>query len=144
MYAGQDATVRATAEIVEIYIDGQSVATHKRCYGRHQHIYHLAHYLPLLERKPRSIFQAQPVKQNLSEKLLILLESTMLPPKRLIAILKYCAENGEEAFWQHKAEFLAEPSADIPLQSPVTVQTVDLSLYDSFLTEGVPLCNHRP
>ena len=144
MYVGRDATVRASAESVEIYIGGQVVATHKRCYGRHQHIYQLEHYLPLLERKPRSIFQAQPVKQNLSKKLLILLESIMLPPKRLIAILKYCAENGEEAFWQHKTELLAESSADVTTVNPVTVQAVDLSQYDSFLTEGVPLCNHRP
>lgn len=68
MYGGRDATVRASAEIVEIYIDGQVVATHKRCYGKHQPIYQLEHYLPLLERKPRSILQAQPVKQNLSKK----------------------------------------------------------------------------
>lgn len=144
MYGGRDATVRASAEIVEIYIDGQVVATHKRCYGKHQPIYQLEHYLPLLERKPRSILQAQPVKQNLSKKLLTLLESTMFPPKRLIAILKYCAENGEEAFWQHKTEFLAKPSADVSPANPITVQAVDLSQYDCFLTEGDPLCNHRP
>ena len=68
----------------------------------------------------------------------------MFPPKRLIAILKYCAENGEEAFWQHKIEFLAKPSADVSPANPITVQAVDLSQYDCFLTEGDPLCNHRP
>ncbi len=142
LYAGRDATLRASAEKVDVYIDGKVVATHTRCYGRHKHIYQLLHYLPLLERKPRSILQSQPVKQNLSQNLLTLLESAKLAPKKLIAILKYCAENGEETFWQHKAEFLNSTlSVAEPALNAFAVQTVNLSQYDRFLTEGDPPCN---
>lgn len=125
---------------VEIYVDGQIVANHKRCYKHHQSIYSLAHYLPLLERRPCSILQAQPVKQNLSGKLLSLLESTRLPAKRFIAVLKYCAENGETVFWQHRNEFMGRNSEKPKIENPINVQDVDLSQYDSFLMDGGASC----
>lgn len=140
LYARREATVRASAEKVEIYVDGQIVANHKRCYKHHQSIYSLAHYLPLLERRPCSILQAQPVKQNLSGKLLSLLESTRLPAKRFIAVLKYCAENGETVFWQHRNEFMGRNSEKPKIENPINVQDVDLSQYDSFLMDGGASC----
>ena len=60
-------------ENIRIYVDGEAVAEHVRAYEHGKEILELAHYLPLLERKPRSILQARLVQHVLSQKLLHLL-----------------------------------------------------------------------
>ena len=65
-YVGQEVTVRAYAEQIRIFAKGELIAEHTRNYGQNQQILKLAHYLPLLEYKPRGILEAKPVRQNLS------------------------------------------------------------------------------
>lgn len=56
--AGRNVTVKAFAETIQVFEDAQLVATHERCCGKRQKCLQLAHYLPLLEKRPRSILQA--------------------------------------------------------------------------------------
>lgn len=79
--AGRNVTVKAFAETIQVFKEAQLVATHERCYGKRQKCLQLAHYLPLLEKRPRSILQAKPVEQALSPDLLHLLKNTNSPPK---------------------------------------------------------------
>ena len=62
--AGQETVLKA---------GGEAVAEYVRAYEHGKEISELAHYLPLLERKPRSILQARLVQHVLSQKLLHLL-----------------------------------------------------------------------
>lgn len=71
--AGQETVLKAGVENIRIYVDGEAVAEHVRAYEHGKEISELAHYLPLLERKPRSILQARLVQHVLSQKLLHLL-----------------------------------------------------------------------
>jgi len=81
------------------------VTTHEHCYEKRQKCLQLAHYLPLLEKKPRSILQAKPVEQALSPDFLHLLKNTNFSAKELMEILRICTEEDEKAFWRRKVEF---------------------------------------
>lgn len=139
-YVGQEATIKASAEDVTIYVDGKDVASHSRCYEKHKQVLVLSHYLPLLERKSRSISQALPVRQNLSPALMRLLETTHFSDKDIMDILKLCAEQGEAAFWKNEVEFLERPSRPVCIPDSVTVDNVNLSCYDHFMKGGEALC----
>lgn len=135
-HVGQEATVRASAETVCVYIAGKEVAKHPRHYGKHQQILSLSHYLPLLEKKPRSTLQALPVRQNISSALLHVLETTDFKARDLMDILTLCANEGEEAFWRNEVEFLERPARGIVIEDHVHVAPMDLSVYDAFIQEG--------
>lgn len=61
--AGKTVTVKGSALKIEVYYRGEEVAVHLRSYGHHRTIYQLEHYLPLLKARPRSVFNARPVKE---------------------------------------------------------------------------------
>ena len=48
---------------VEVWHDGQRLATHDRCYGRQQQILDLEHYLDVLVHKPGALAGATPLQQ---------------------------------------------------------------------------------
>lgn len=135
-YAGETVGLRAYAENVYIYHGGEKIAEHQRNYGHGRKILKLEHYLPLLKRKPRSILQAMPVTQNLSEAMLHLLRTTDFNEKELVSILELCVEQGENAFWQRLPEFLINKTEPPKIADTVAVQSVDLNAYDNLITEG--------
>ena len=139
-YAGQDAALKAGAEDICIYVDGKAVAEHVRAYGHGTEVLELAHYLPLLERKPRSILQARPVQQALSPRLLHLLQTHAFSAKDLMDILRLCVEKGESCFWRKEAQFLARPLHKDAIKDAVVVKAVDLAAYDRFLEGGEEPC----
>lgn len=119
---------------------GELIAEHARNYGQNQQILKLAHYLPLLEYKPRSILEAKPVRQNLSAALLQFLETNAFSSEQLVEILRLCAADGENAFWEHKEQFMVSDRKAHILTDPVKVQQTDLSMYDQLLQEGGTMC----
>ena len=139
-HVGQEATVRASAENVYIYVAGKEIAKHLRQYGKHGQSLALAHYLPLLEKRPRSILQARPVRQNISRTLLHLLETTEFKARDLMDILTLCATRGEDAFWKNELEFLERPVRSPVIKDHVQVETVDLSCYDTLIQGGETVC----
>ena len=54
---------RIAPTMVEVWYEGRCVATHERCYGRHQEIFNLEHYLDVLERKPGALVGSKPLAQ---------------------------------------------------------------------------------
>ena len=61
-YIGKTITVRAKPYTVEAWHGGKLVFTHDRPFTKGRHQYIPEHYLPLLERKPRAIRNAAPLK----------------------------------------------------------------------------------
>jgi len=61
--AGTTVEARLAAASVEIWYEGKRVARHERCYGRHQEILDLEHYLDVLERKPGALAGSKPLEQ---------------------------------------------------------------------------------
>jgi transposase len=61
-YVGKTVTVKPRAYTVEAWYGGKLVYTHERPFAKGKHQYIPEHYLPLLERKPRAIRNAAPLK----------------------------------------------------------------------------------
>lgn len=62
-YAHHPIIVRASVGKVNIYRDDKLIAEHTRCHGEKQTIYEPWHYLALIERKPRALDYAAPLKK---------------------------------------------------------------------------------
>lgn len=63
-HAHRNVMVKAYVDRVEIWRDGAKVAEHRRSYVKGGETYELAHYLPLLARKPGAIPLARPVRSS--------------------------------------------------------------------------------
>ena len=112
-YAGRTVGVKGYPETVEVYYNGELIATHKRCFGQHQSIYHLEHYMPLLEMRRRAILDAAPVKQNVPPEVLEELRKNSGDYSRMVDILH---------------DFVEPKTPEI--KDPVKIISVDLSQYD--------------
>jgi transposase len=60
---GASVQAKLTPTRVEIWHEGKCVASHERCYGRHQEILNLEHYLDVLEHKPGALMGSKPLAQ---------------------------------------------------------------------------------
>ncbi len=64
-YAGRkDVLLHAYVDRIDILIDRQVIASHVRSYDQHLEVFELDHYLDELERKPRAIQHARPMKNS--------------------------------------------------------------------------------
>ncbi len=113
-YTGQTVGVKGYPETVEIYYKGELIATHNRSFGRNQSVYHLEHYLPLLEMRKRAILDAAPVKQTVPPEVLAELRKNSGDYSRMVEILHGFVDSKKES----------------KIKDPVKVISVDLSQYD--------------
>ena len=79
-----------------IICDQNTVVTYDRLMGKGKTTYMLEHYIDLLERKPRSVFQAKPVRQTVRKELMEL--GRLLPGgnKDMVRLLRMCVDYGED------------------------------------------------
>lgn len=68
-YLRKEVTVKGFDNHICILYQYVEIATYNRCYFTDKTEYRLEHYIDLLERKPRSVFNAKPVKANITEAL---------------------------------------------------------------------------
>lgn len=66
---GQWVTVKAYPFRVEIWAHGEKVAQHPRRFEAGQTVYDLSHYIRVLERKPRAVWQAKPVRETVEARI---------------------------------------------------------------------------
>ncbi len=145
-YLRKDVTVKGYANSICILHNGCVVATYPRYYGFGYTQYRLEHYIDLLERKPRSVFNARPVKENVTKELMDW--GSQLPGgnKEMVKLLRLCVDYGEERILAIKRLIPSHivPTVDMvrtylnePVESPViylsneiTVCNADLTKYD--------------
>jgi transposase len=60
---GTQTQAKVAATTIEVWHEGRCVARHERCYGRHQAILDLEHYLDVLEHKPGALAGSTPLEQ---------------------------------------------------------------------------------
>ena len=89
-------TVKGYANYVHIICDKDTVVIYERLFGQDKTAYKLEHYLDLLDRKPRSVFQAKPVRQNVRQELLDW--GKILPGgnREMVKLLRLCVDYGED------------------------------------------------
>jgi len=61
-YVGKTVTVRATSYQIEVWHQGNLICTHNRPFTKGEHQYLPEHYLSLLEKRPRAMSNAAPLK----------------------------------------------------------------------------------
>lgn len=95
-YLRKTIIAKGYANKVCFFYDNEIIATYDRIYGSGKTVYRLEHYIDLLERKPRSVFQAKPVKTNVTKE--ILDWGHMLPGgnAEMVKLLRLCVDYGEE------------------------------------------------
>lgn len=135
-YLRKEVTVKGYANEVCIFHDGQLIATYDRIYGAGKTEYRLEHYIDLLERKPRAVFQAKPVRQNVTKELLDW--GHMLPNgnKDMVRLLRLCVAYGEERILSIKDQL---PSGVIP-----TVDMIRSQLHETTDSNIIYLQNDIP
>ena len=89
-------TVKGYANQVVIICDRDTVVTYDRLMGQGHTTYKLEHYIGLLERKPRSVFQAKPVRQTVKKELQELGKRLPGGNKDMVRLLRMCVDYGED------------------------------------------------
>ena len=89
-------TVKGYANKVVIICDRDTVVTYDRRMGQGHTDYMLEHYIGLLERKPRSVFQAKPVRQTVKKELQELGKRLPGGNKEMVRLLRMCVDYGED------------------------------------------------
>ena len=131
-FCGRTVSIKALPERIEVFSEGETIAVHQRCFRRQQSVYQLEHYLPLLERKGRAIFQARPVRDTVPDCFLNWLKRKDLKPKELVSLMKLSLEVGYEAVMSGYT-----PPAPSPKITDVVQETaVDLTAYDALCGAG--------
>lgn len=139
-------TAKGYANKVCFFYNHELIATYDRIYGTKKTEYRLEHYIDLLERKPRSVFQAKPVKSNVTKELLDW--GRLLPGgnAEMVKLLRLCVDYGEERILSIREQLPANivPTVDmirtqlheasesniVYLKNEINVTTTDLSIYD--------------
>jgi len=63
-FAGYEVTVNATPFEIIVYSKNKKIANHERAYGRNETRYKIEHYLDELEKRPRAIKNAKPLRHG--------------------------------------------------------------------------------
>ena len=145
-YLRKDVTVKGYANNICILHEGSTIATYDRLYGFGNTKYRLEHYIDLLERKPRSLHNARPVKETLTKELLDWGNQLPGGNKEMVKLLRLSVDYGEERILAIKniipshvvptvdmvRTYLNEPvnSSVIYLKNEIGVIKTDLKKYD--------------
>lgn len=139
-------TVKGYANKVEILCDRDTVVAYERISGQGKTAYKLEHYIGLLERKPRSVFQSKPVRQTVKQELLDLGKYLPGGNKDMVRLLRMCVDYGEDRviFAKNQIPKGATPTVDlirsyleepvqnliIPFRNEVGIHQTNLAYYD--------------
>lgn len=94
-YAGKEVSVKGYGNEIVIIYQNTELARYPRSYDRGQTIYRLEHYLDLIEKRPRSVFNAKPVKDSISAELLDF-GRKLSGPREMVKLLRLYTDYGEE------------------------------------------------
>ena len=143
-YIGRNLTVKGYGNEVTILFEGMELTTFPRAYGSNNTQYRLEHYIDLLEIKPRSVFNARPVKETVAQELLDW--GALLPGgnREMVKLLRLCVDYGEEKILsiKHKIPPHIVPTVDMvrsylcePLEAQVIYLNQDIPILQTDLTK---------
>ena len=110
-FVGKTVTVKGYADTVHIIFNRELVATFDREYRTRCTSYRLEHYIELLERKPRCVFQAKPVRATIAQELMDWGKQLPGGNAEMVKLLRLCVDYGEDKVLSAK---YALPTGMIP------------------------------
>lgn len=149
-YAGKEVSVKGYGNEIVILYQNTELARYPRCYDRGQTKYRLEHYLDLIEKRPRSVFNAKPVKDSVSAGLLEF-GRKLSGPREMVKLLRLYTDYGEDKLLKaienlKGSEITIEQiqahlipvsiPAKIALNIDIKVSKPQFNKYDSLLTGG--------
>jgi len=158
-YVGKTVTVRPRAYTIEAWYGGNLVYCHDRPFAKGKHQYIPEHYLPLLERKPRAVRNAAPLKygvmppelemfrerctskDKLEQLVNIMLLGRVVEAERLMRAVE-CANISGRPTYQRVCFYLKLEDESIYSTSitqdddPVIVEHADLKQYDELIYDN--------
>jgi transposase len=94
-YGGKDITVKGYGNEVVMLSKNVELARYSRCYSKGATKYRLEHYIDLIEQRPRSAYNAKPVKNNISTELMDI-GKRLSSPREMVKLLRMYIDYGEE------------------------------------------------
>lgn len=94
-YVGKEVSVKGFGSEIIIMHRNTELARYSRCYDRGKTLYQLTHYIDLIEKRPRSVFNAKPVKSNISAELLEI-GGRLSGPREMVKLLRLIVDYGED------------------------------------------------
>lgn len=153
-YVGKDVSVKGYGNIIKVMFRNVEIATHSRSYGRGEVKYEIDHYIDLIEQRPRSVYNAKPVKANLHPELMAL-GQRLANPREMVKLLRLCIDHGQDRVLKASQEILFTESISVallsaylkpcdnirPLSVPneIKVRKTSLSKYDGLLRGEVAI-----
>jgi len=152
-YAGKEISVKGYGNEVAMLYHNTEIARYSRCYDKGKTNYCLEHYIDLIEKRPRSVFNAKPVKDNISTKIFEI-GQRLSGPKEMVRLLRLCVDYGEhkviDAIDRIGTQAISVEQVYaylIPINEPIEIQAkIDVTVikpqlkkYDVLLTKEVTL-----
>ena len=94
-YVSKEVTIKGYGNEIAILYRSSEIARYSRCYQRGTTKYQLEHYIDLIEQRPRSAYNAKPVKSTLSEELMEI-GRRLSGPREMVKLLRMYIQFGEE------------------------------------------------
>lgn len=150
-YAGKEVSIKGYGNEIVILYQNTELVRYPRCYDRGQTQYRLEHYLDLIEKRPRSVFNAKPVKDSVSAQLLEF-GRKLSGPREMVKLLRLYTDYGEDKLFKaieslKGSEITVEQiqahliPVNTPAKIPLNIDNIKVSKpqfnkYDALLTGG--------
>jgi len=92
-HVGKYIKAKVSARKIKLFVEGQLIAVHERCWGLHQWIMDINHYLKTFERKKGAIAQSECLRQAPTKIKNIYYEHYIGKEKEFLELLLYMQEN---------------------------------------------------
>ena len=92
-YVDKEVSIKGYGNELVILNSGKEIARYPRCYERGATQYRLEHYIDLIEQRPRSAYNALPVKNNISEELMAV-GKRLSGPREMVKLLRMYVDFG--------------------------------------------------
>lgn len=143
-YSSRMITVKGSGNKVRMMYGGEVIAEYDRDYRRDKTHYSMEHYIGLIERRPRSVYNAAPIKKTVPKEFYSFLMS-LETPKEIVKALRLYLEIGDELLRylpyadSYDTLYACITNTDVNTvvtQSEVHIILPDLKRYDSLLKGG--------
>lgn len=146
-FSGKTVTVKGSGNQVRILYRSETIAEYDRDYRHNQTHYRLEHYIGLIEKRPRSVYHAAPVKKTVPKEFFSFLMK-LQSPKEIVKALRLYLKEGDALLQYlphvntYEALYACTCKAAIPsasVSSEIHILMPNLQRYDALLRGGEAL-----
>jgi hypothetical protein len=143
-YSSKTITIKGSGNKIVMLFCGETIAEYDRDYRHNQTHYRLEHYIGLIEKRPRSVYNAAPIKETVPKELygfLMKLDS----PIEIVKALRLYLDTGEgllkhlpyaDSYDALYSCVIGNTTSKAPIETEVKIILPDLKRYDSLLKGG--------